>query len=89
MRISESCWLKTKPIAHRGLWGENIAENSLSAYKNAAENGLPIEIDVYLSTDGEIFSFHDAGLKRMTGVEGKIFEKSSSELKELRLIQRK
>ncbi len=85
MRISESCWLKTKPIAHRGLWGGNIAENSLSAYKNAAENGFPIEIDVYLSSDGEMFSFHDKSLERMTGAKGYIYEKSSAEIKALRL----
>lgn len=85
MRISENNWLKIKPIAHRGLWGDKIKENSLTAYKNAAAKGFPIEIDVYLSSDGEIFSFHDSKLKRMTDVEGFIYEKSSEELKQLRL----
>lgn len=85
MRLSKDHWLLSKPIAHRGLWNEKICENSLNAYENAAKAGFPIEIDVYSSSDGELFSFHDKSLKRMTGEEGFIFEKSSSKLKSLRL----
>lgn len=85
MRINNNHWLKTKPIAHRGLWGKDVIENSLSAYRNAVEKGYPIEIDVYLTTDGELVSFHDKTLKRMTGKDGFIFEKSLAELKELSL----
>jgi len=85
MRISKDYWLISKPVAHRGLWGNGIVENSLSAYKNAAEHGYPIEIDVYLTTDGKIVSFHDASLSRMTGADGFIYEKSYKELNELRL----
>lgn len=85
MRINEKSFLKTKPIAHRGLWGDGIAENSLTAYENAAKKGYPIEIDLYLSADGTLFSFHDITLKRMTGADGFIYEKTAKELKELRL----
>ena len=77
--------LFTKPIAHRGLWNEEITENSLTAYKNAVLNGYPIETDLYTSTDGEIFCFHDTTLKRMTGADGYIYEKTTAELKSLRL----
>ena len=87
MRIDKDYWLLNKPVAHRGLWGKEIVENSLSAYKNAAERGLPIEIDVYLTTDGKIVSFHDAELKRMTGADGKIYEKTYAELSELNLSE--
>lgn len=86
MRIDNQHWLKTKPIAHRGLWNDKIIENSLSAYKSAIDNGYPIEIDVYLTTDGNLVSFHDQSLKRMTGADGFIFEKSLTELKELSLL---
>lgn len=86
MRIDKNYWLLSRPVAHRGLWGGEIAENSITAYKNAAENGYPIEIDLYLSTDGILYSFHDDTLKRMTGAEGKIFDKSSEELNKLRLV---
>ena len=86
MRIDKNHWLKNRPVAHRGLWGGDIAENSITAYKNAAEKGYPIEIDLYLSTDGVLYSFHDDTLKRMTGEDGKIFDKSSEELNKLRLV---
>ena len=45
MRIDFNNWLITRPISHRGLWNENIVENSLTAYKNAIAQGYPIEID--------------------------------------------
>ncbi len=86
MRFDNNFWLFTKPIAHRGLWGENVIENSLSAYQNAVSQGYPIEIDLYSSTDGVIFSFHDEKLKRMTGEKGFIYEKSASELSKLSLL---
>ena len=86
MRLVNDSWLLNKPIAHRGLWGNGIVENTLSAYKNAVDNGYPIEIDLYSSKDGVLFSFHDTSLKRMTGAEGLIYEKTAKELKELNLL---
>lgn len=85
MRVNKDFWLFNRPIAHRGLWGGNIIENSLPAYQNAVDNGYPIEIDLYSSKDGVIFSFHDDTLIRMTGADGKIFDKTAQELKNLRL----
>ena len=86
MRLKSDSWIFTKPIAHRGLWNNEIVENSLSAYKNAVEKGYPIEIDLYSSTDGVLYSFHDNTLRRMTGAEGYIFNKSSEELSKLKLV---
>jgi glycerophosphoryl diester phosphodiesterase len=71
--------------AHRGLHGGDIPENSLAAYQNAIDNGYGIEIDVQLSSDGEIFVFHDSTATRMCGVDKKIFEMASEEIKSLRL----
>lgn len=53
-------------IAHRG---ESIdaPENTLPAYKLAVERGFGFECDVYLSTDGRIFTFHDRTLYRTSG----------------------
>lgn len=85
MRLKSDSWLLTKPIAHRGLWGEDIVENSISAYKNAVINGYPIEIDLYSSIDGKLFCFHDQDLMRMTGQKGYIYEKTASELKSIKL----
>lgn len=85
MRINKDFWLLTKPVAHRGLWGNDIVENSLSAYNNAILNGYPIEIDLYPTFDGEIVCFHDPVLDRMTNGTGKISDKTLSELKSLTL----
>nr|MBO4518396.1 glycerophosphodiester phosphodiesterase [Clostridia bacterium] len=86
MALKNDCWLLTRPIAHRGLWGGDIVENSLTAFKAAADKGFPIEIDLFLTTDNEIVCFHDDTLTRMTGKSGKITEKSLAELKALSLL---
>ncbi len=85
MRLNKNHWLLKNPVAHRGLWGDNIVENSLSAYQNAIAKGFPIEIDVYSSKDGVLYSFHDKTLSRMTDGNGFIYEKTSQELSTLKL----
>ena len=72
-------------FAHRGLHGEGAAENSLSAFRRAVEEGFGVELDVRLSGDGELVVFHDSTLKRMTGVDKKVDELTLAELRELRL----
>lgn len=86
MRISLSHWIFNKPIAHRGLWKEKIIENSIPAYQNAVDNGYAIEVDLYSSTDGELFCFHDQTLDRMTGQSGNIFDKTAEQIKSLSLL---
>jgi glycerophosphoryl diester phosphodiesterase len=80
-------WLRTRPIAHRGLYNEatGIAENSLSAFRAAAEAGYPLELDVQLSRDGEAVVFHDPFLDRMTGTKGRVCDFTAAELGRLRL----
>jgi glycerophosphoryl diester phosphodiesterase len=74
------------PIAHRGLWSpDGPPENSLSAFQAACAAGYGIELDVQLSADGEAMVFHDDKLKRLTGAEGGIRDRSAAELGELRL----
>lgn len=85
-RIPKNYWLLNRPVAHRGLWGGEIIENSLTAYRNAVEKGYPIEIDLYVTKDGHLVSFHDSTLKRMTGADGYIYEKTLAELKQLQLL---
>lgn len=87
MQLNPNSWLLNTPIAHRGLWNNSVIENSVSAYQNAVNNGFPIEIDLYSSTDGVLYSFHDKTLSRMTGQDGFIFDKSSSQLDSYRLIK--
>jgi len=74
------------PIAHRGLWSpDGPPENSLGAFQAACAAGYGIELDVQLSADGEAMVFHDEKLARMTGVEGRLRDRSAAELGELRL----
>lgn len=49
-------------IAHRGYWTvENSAQNSMSSMKNAfAIKAYGSELDVYITTDGQVVLFHDA-----------------------------
>ena len=71
------------PIAHRGLWGNGIPENSLSSYAHAKEKGFPVEIDLYKSKDGEIFSVHDRNLLRLTGKDIDICKAQTDTIKNL------
>lgn len=74
------------PVAHRGLWTPDGApENSLGAFQAACAAGYGVELDVQLSADGEAMVFHDEDLKRMTGVEGRLCDRTTTELAELRL----
>jgi glycerophosphoryl diester phosphodiesterase len=75
------------PVAHRGLWSpDGPPENSLGAFQAACHAGYGIELDVQLSADGEAMVFHDADLKRMTGVDGRVRDRSAADLAELRLV---
>lgn len=69
-----------KYIAHRGLHGGNIPENSLTAFKAAADNGLAIELDVRLTKDCKLVVFHDKDLMRMCGVEGNVRDYTYNQL---------
>ena len=74
--------------AHRGLFDNHSVapENSLAAFKKAVDAGYGIELDVQLSKDNKLVVFHDATLKRMCGVDGKVWEYTLEELKQLRLL---
>ena len=73
--------------AHRGLFdNETYApENSIAAIQKAIEAGYGIEFDVQLSKDNVPVVFHDASLKRMCGVDGKVWEYTIEELQKLKL----
>ena len=74
------------PIAHRGLWSPSGApENSLGAFQAACSAGYGIELDVQLTADGDAVVFHDWGLQRMTGREGRIADHTAADLATLAL----
>lgn len=73
--------------AHRGLFDNETQapENSLNAIRAAVDAGYGIEFDVQLSKDDVPVVFHDASLKRMCGVEGKVWEYTLEELQKMKL----
>jgi len=83
--VNSSFLVKT-PIAHRGLWNEELPENSLGAFRNAAQHGFASELDVQLLADGEVAAFHDEDLQRLTGRVGSIKDLSTRDLKKYNLL---
>ncbi len=73
------------PYAHRGLHDALVPENSLTAFRRAAEKGYGIELDVHLTRDGQLAVIHDANLKRMCGVERDIAQMTAEEIRAQRL----
>lgn len=71
--------------AHRGLHGNGVAENSLTAFRLAKEHGFGIELDVRLSKDGELVVYHDETLTRVAGIEGKVIDYTADELSKMSL----
>ena len=70
------------PIAHRALHDVSAGrpENSLSAVQAAIAVGYGIEIDLQLTADGAAMVFHDYGLKRLTGRDGTVRQRTAADL---------
>ena len=87
MRIPDDSFLKTLPIAHRGLHDakKGIPENSCAAFENARLCGYAAETDVRFTKDGKLVAFHDDDLERMTGERAKVIDRTYAELCKLRL----
>jgi glycerophosphoryl diester phosphodiesterase len=85
--MTDISWLAKHPVAHRGYHDLNKArwENTLSAFEAAAERGFAIECDIHLSRDGIPVVIHDADLKRLTGTDGSVFERTAAELGALKV----
>ena len=65
-------FLRAQDIAHRGLHGAGVPENSLAAADAACRAGLAIECDVRRARDGTALVFHDDDTRRLTGSTGRI-----------------
>lgn len=74
-------------IAHRGIH-DNITtpENSISSFKKALDNNIPIEFDIQITKDNKLVVFHDDNLKRMTGVDKFIQEEEFADIRKLKLL---
>lgn len=78
-------WIEEQPIAHRGLHGQGVPENSLAAIEAAIEAGYAAEIDVRLSADEVAIVFHDEAVDRLTEATGPTSERTWEELSRLTL----
>lgn len=85
--MNDLSWLTAKPVAHRGYHDLNDKrwENTLSAFAAAAERGYAIECDVHLSADNVPVVIHDDDLKRLTGTDGYVWQRTVAELAALRV----
>ena len=79
--------VQNRYFAHRGLYDSaaGIPENSLAAFRRAAEHGYGVELDVRMTRDGVLVIAHDANLLRMTGADLVVEECDYEELAALRL----
>ena len=69
--------------AHRGD-EVNFPENTMPAFESAIEKGADmIELDVHLTSDGEVVVMHDESLKRTTGLKKYIYEMTAADIAEL------
>lgn len=67
-------------IAHRGA-SELAPENTMAAFRRAIEDGAEgVEFDVRLSKDGVPVVFHDAFLRRVGQIEGRVADFTAAEL---------
>ncbi|MDR2033687.1 MAG: hypothetical protein LBP89_03540 [Helicobacteraceae bacterium] len=79
-------WIVSTPIAHRGLFSQNVPENSIAAFEAAQNAGYAIELDVRLIKGGAIVVFHDETLCRTTTGEGFVCDLEATRLKEIVLF---
>lgn len=74
-------------IAHRGL-PHTHAENSLDGMIAAADAGAThLEIDVYLTKDGEVVVMHDGTIDRTTDGKGNIENMTLAELRRYSIVR--
>lgn len=70
-------------IAHRGASG-HAPESSMAALELAYEWGVDyLELDIQMTSDGELVAFHDDTLERTSNGEGHINDYTLAELKDL------
>ncbi len=74
---------RTQITAHRGA-SSSAPENTMYAFRSAAESGADyIELDVQLTSDGQLVVFHDEKLDRVTDGKGKLKDHTYAELQQL------
>jgi glycerophosphoryl diester phosphodiesterase len=75
--------MKGTVFGHRGAAFE-APENTMAGFAHAVAEGVTaFELDVHLTLDGALAVVHDESLKRTTGIDRKVGELSSGELRAL------
>lgn len=79
--------LRKYDYAHRGFHDieKGIPENSMEAFRRAADRGFGIELDVHILRDGTLAVIHDSNLKRLCGADRAVEELTWEEAQTLRL----
>ena len=73
-------WLREVPLAHRGLHGDGVPENTLAAFAAAARAGVGVELDVHRARDGVPVVVHDPDVLDGDGVRHPVASLTSDEL---------
>jgi glycerophosphoryl diester phosphodiesterase len=73
------------PLAHRGLHGDGVPENSLAAFVAARAAGYGVELDVQLTRDRVPVVLHDPTLLRVAGSSLRVAQATVAQLRRLRL----
>lgn len=71
-----------KVVAHRGF-SHRAPENTLAAFRQAADLGVMIELDVTLAATGEVVCIHDDDLDRTTTGMGPVAARTLAEVQAL------
>lgn len=78
-------WLSDVPLAHRGLHGDGVPENSLAAFAAARAAGVGVELDVWATRDGVAVVTHDHDLSRLAGDQRLVADVTADDVSTLRL----
>src|SRR5258708_20977535 len=81
--VTLRAWLEVEIIAHRGA-SDEAPENTLASINLGwQQNADAVEVDVYLSKDGQIVVIHDALTSKTAGVRRRVSDQTLAELKRL------
>ena len=78
-------WILHTPIANRGIYNDEIPENSLKAIELAIEKNYGVCLDVRALADNSIVVFADSTLGRMTNTDGFVRHLTLNDLNDLYL----
>lgn len=85
--LEERAAKKALIVNHRGASGGNIIENTISGFEASLLSGTDIlEMDVFRTTDGELYIFHDGMEPRLFWKQQNVRTMTSVEVESLRFI---